>query len=83
MTLAVAHLRGDVCVLDDVLEVRPPFDPDEAVRQCVAVLRRYGISRVTADRYAGEWPVARFREHGIVLEQCARRGQTSISTCCH
>jgi hypothetical protein len=35
-------------------------------------LRRYGISKLTGDRYAGEWPVARFREHGIAFEQSAR-----------
>jgi hypothetical protein len=73
MTLAVAHLQADaVCVLDAVLEVRPPFDPEVAVAECAVMLRRFGISRVTGDRYAGEWPVARFREHGIAFEQSAR-----------
>jgi hypothetical protein len=73
MTLAVAHLRdGAVCVLDSVLEVRPPFDPERAVAECAAVLRRFGVTRVVGDRYASEWPKARFREHGIVFEQSAR-----------
>lgn len=73
MTLAIAHLQADaVCVLDAVLEIRPPFDPEAAVAECAALLRRFGISRVTGDRYAGEWPVARFREHGIAFEQSAR-----------
>jgi hypothetical protein len=73
MTLAVAHLQADaVCLLDTVLEIRPPFDPEVAVGECAAMLRRFGISRVTGDRYAGEWPVARFREHGIAFEQSAR-----------
>jgi len=72
MTLAVAHLEGDIGVLDCVLEIRPPFDPSVAVAQCVDVLRRYGISRVVGDHYAGQWPVVRFKEHGIVFEQCAR-----------
>ena len=73
MTLAVAHLRdGAVCVLDAVLEVRPPFDPEVAVMECAAMLRRFGITRVIGDRYAGEWPKARFREHGITFEQSAR-----------
>ena len=73
MTLAVAHLRdGAFCVLDSVLEVRPPFDPERAVAECAAVLRRFGVTRVVGDRYAGEWPKARFREHGIVFEQSAR-----------
>jgi hypothetical protein len=73
MTLAVAHLGTDaVCVLDAALEIRPPFDPEAAVAECSTLLRRFGISRVTGDRYAGEWPVARFREHGIAFEQSAR-----------
>ena len=25
---------------------------------------------VTGDRFAAEWPVAEFREHGIAYEQC-------------
>lgn len=63
MTLTIAHLGdGAVCVLDAALEIRPPFDPEAAVAECAALLRRFGIPRVTGDRYAGEWPVARFRE---------------------
>ncbi len=73
MTFAVAHLRdGAICVLDAVLEVRPPFDPEVAVAACTAVLRRFGVTRVTGDRYAGLWPAARFAEHGIAFEQSAR-----------
>ena len=72
MTLAVAHLDGSTCVLDALLEVRAPFDPEVAVAECAAVLRRFGIARVQGDRFAGMWPVARFREHGIAFEQSAR-----------
>ena len=73
MTLAIAHLdTRAVCVLDALLEIRPPFDPEAAVAECAALLRRFGISRVTGDRYAGEWSRARFREHGIEFEQSAR-----------
>jgi hypothetical protein len=73
MTLAVAHLRdGAICVLDAVLECRPPFDPEIAVTECTAVLNRFGVTRAVSDRYAGEWARARFAEHGISLEQSAR-----------
>ena len=73
MTLAVAHLsRSGACVLDAALEVRPPFHPDEAIEPCVALLRRYGVAKITGDKYAGEWPPARFAEHGIEFEQSAR-----------
>lgn len=73
MTLAVGHLRaGAVAVLDAIVEVRPPFDPEQAVAECAAVLRRFGVTRVAGDKYAGEWPKARFAEHGISFEQSAR-----------
>jgi hypothetical protein len=73
MTLAIAHLDGrGVCVLDAVLEVRPPFDPSAALNECVALCRRYGVASLIGDRYAGEWPVARFKECGIELIQSAR-----------
>jgi hypothetical protein len=73
MTLAIGHLGvGDVCVLDGVLVVVPPFNPEQAVVSCSQLLRRYAVSVLAGDRYAGEWPVARFREHGIEFVQSAR-----------
>ena len=73
MTLAIGHLsKNAVCVLDALLEIRPPLDPEAAVTQCAALLRRYGVTRIFGDKYAGEWPRARFREHGVEFEQSAR-----------
>jgi hypothetical protein len=73
MTLAIGHLSSNgVCILDDLFEVRPPFEPEAVVLQCVTLLRRYGVSRVIGDKYAGEWVPARFAEHGIEFEQSAR-----------
>jgi hypothetical protein len=73
LTLAIGHLsRNAVCILDAALEARPPFDPEQAVAQCAALLRRYGVAKIVGDRYAGEWPRARFAEHGIEFEQSAR-----------
>ena len=40
--------------------------------QCAALLRRYGVAKIVGDKYAGEWPPARFAEHGIEFEQSAR-----------
>ena len=73
LTLAIGHLSRDaVCVLDALLEVRPPFDPEKAVEQCATLLRRYGVARIIGDKYAGEWPRVRFAECGIEFEQSAR-----------
>ena len=30
-----------------------------------ALLRTYSVSSVSGDRYGGQWPAERFREHGI------------------
>lgn len=66
MTLAVAHrdATGHV-VLDAMRERRPPFSPEAVVQEFADLLKSYGISRVTGDRYAGEWPRERFRAHGV------------------
>jgi hypothetical protein len=65
MTLAIAHVEGDVCVLDLVAVAAPPFDPGLIVAEFAAIQRRYGITTVIGDNYAGNWPAARFKENGI------------------
>jgi hypothetical protein len=52
-------------VLDCIREMRPPFSPEGVVREYAELLRSYGVSMVTGDRYAGEWPREQFRKHGI------------------
>ena len=66
MTLAVAHPQphGRV-ILDAVRERRPPFSPAAVVAEFAATLKAYRCHTITGDRYAGEWPRERFREHGI------------------
>jgi hypothetical protein len=68
---AIAHeeVRGGrlVAVLDTLLEVRPPFSPEQCSRDFAELLRAYGIERVTADRFAGEFAVEAMARHGISL----------------
>lgn len=68
MTLAVAHDRRGVAVLDLVLEWRPPFSPEAVVIECATMLGAYRVRTVVGDRYAGEWPRERFRKSGITYE---------------
>lgn len=68
MTLAIAHREGERATLGAVREVRPPFSPESVVREFAALLKTYRLHAVTDDRYAGEWPRERFREHGIAYE---------------
>lgn len=69
MTLAIAHRGPDgLAMLDAVREVAPPFSPESVVIAFAKLLKAYRIGKVEGDRYAGEWPRERFREHGITYE---------------
>jgi hypothetical protein len=73
MTLAIGHRGEDgVGVLDCVRETRPPFSPEAVVAEFSALLKEYRVRSVHGDRYAGEWPRERFREHGITYEVSER-----------
>ena len=72
MTLAIGHQENDVAVLDAIRERRPPFSPEDVVREFAALLKNYRITEVQGDRYAGEWPCERFREHGFTYETAAK-----------
>src|SRR5829696_910074 len=64
-TLAIAHREGEVAVLDAVRERKPPFSPEDVVKEFAVLLKSYGVTKVEGDRYAGEWPRERFGVHGI------------------
>jgi hypothetical protein len=65
MTLAIAHKRKDVAVLDLVREVVPPFSPESVVSEFVGTLKSYRIHTVTGDAYSAEWVREQFRKRGI------------------
>lgn len=68
MTLCISHKEGERAVIDVVREAKPPFSPENVVAEFCDLMRSYYISRVTGDRYAGEWPRERFRLQGIIYE---------------
>lgn len=72
MTLGIAHAEGDLGVLDAVRERRAPFSPDDVVQEFAALMKDYRISKVTGDRYGGEWPRERFHRHGITYQPSSR-----------
>jgi hypothetical protein len=51
-----------------IREKKPPFSPKAIIEEYCELLKQYGIRKVTADRYAGDFPVEAFKEHGITLE---------------
>jgi hypothetical protein len=81
MTLAIAHSEGKdddrLTVLDAVRERKPPFSPEAVVAEFCELLASYGISRVTGDRYGGEWPREQFRKHGVAYE-CSEKVRSEL-----
>jgi hypothetical protein len=63
--LAIAHAEGPAVIIDCAREVKPPFSPDAVAEDFSKAIESYGLSRVTSDRYAGDWPRERFRTHGV------------------
>jgi hypothetical protein len=55
----------EICVLDALLEVRPPFDPDVVTASVATLLRTWNVSHVIGDAYAASWPITAFARHGI------------------
>jgi hypothetical protein len=72
MTMAIAHAADGRAILDLVVERRPPFSPQAVAAEFSAVFTQYGVRRVQADRYAGDWPVEAFAQHGVTVEPCQR-----------
>ena len=72
MTLAIGHREDDRVVLDALRERRPPFSPEDVVREFSELMKSFNISTVCGDRYGGEWPRERFLEHGISYETAER-----------
>jgi len=77
MTLAIGHAEVDgsgreIAVLDAVREIAAPFSPQDAVGELAQLLKLYGISEVTGDRYGGVWPTEAFRKQGIIYKTSDR-----------
>jgi len=70
MTLAIGHREKDMTIADVVREIAAPFDPESATEEFAKLLKSYGISRVTGDRYAGQWCAQAFQKRGITYEPC-------------
>ena len=72
MTMSIAHVQGDVAVLDLIREVRPPFSPETVTAEFADGIKRFGLDVATADRFAGDWPRERFAKRGVTVIACDR-----------
>jgi len=65
--LSIGHNEGDKVIIDRI-ELRKPQDPATVCDDFTTVLKDYSLSRLTGDRYAGEWPRSAFAKRGISYE---------------
>jgi hypothetical protein len=75
MTLAIAHKdAAGVAVLNLVREIHPPFNAEGAVAEVCSELRRFGLSAVLSDQYAGETDRSRSTSsNGNCQTWCSKR----------
>jgi len=64
----VGHLEGATCVIDCIIEMRPPFSPPEACSFIASKLRNYNIRSAKADRWGLAFVAAEFERHQISLD---------------
>jgi hypothetical protein len=69
-TCAIVHLDRSTkrIVLDGIRERRPPFSPEATIEKFSTFFQAFGLRKITADRWGGEFPVEQFRKHGIACE---------------
>jgi hypothetical protein len=71
-TLAIAHAEGDNVILDNLYEKRPPYNPAIVVGEIAQLLRDYGLTSATGDRYAAGWTLEGFAKEGIAYNHSER-----------
>jgi hypothetical protein len=64
-TAAVTHDEDDLVIVDCLYERRAPFDPVQVVAELAELLRSYGVTEVTGDKYAANWCSLAFEKAGI------------------
>jgi hypothetical protein len=72
-TAAVSHADKDnSIVLDALIEIKAPFDPDVAVESVSALIKSFGLNSCTGDKYAAQFVVSAFAKHGITYRHSER-----------
>lgn len=67
--VGIAHKTFEgKAVVDCLREWVAPFDPQKVVAEVAVLLKRYRITKATGDKYAGQWVVSAFADHGIAYE---------------
>src|SRR5215831_5305785 len=68
-TLAIAREHSGIsvlhCLIDQGARTNGTFSPEDTVKKFSDMLKAYGCSIVTGDRYAAQWPIQAFAKYGI------------------
>ncbi|MGH7194598.1 MAG: hypothetical protein ACREJM_13860, partial [Candidatus Saccharimonadales bacterium] len=66
-TAAVAFLDRSTnhAVLAAVREAKPPFSPEATIKEFSGFFKSFGVRRITADRWGGDFPTEAFAKHGV------------------
>ena len=81
---AISHaegVNGEVAILDNLIEIKPPFSPAAATAQIAATLKSYGVSTVVGDRYAQSWVIEAFHVNGIRYKHSERDRSAIYADC--
>jgi hypothetical protein len=71
--VAISHReKDDAVTLDLLFERKAPFNPSEVTEEISTLLKSYGCSQVTGDKYAAQWVVEAFQKVGIKYIQSER-----------
>lgn len=73
-TLAIVHAAGtgaEARIVQDVCRSwkgrhGQPLELRAVCAEIAAILRRYGLTRIIGDHYAGQWPIQAFRDAGVL-----------------
>jgi hypothetical protein len=71
-SLAISHREAEQVFIDAVYERVPPFSPEAAIAELCDVLKRYRVSRVVGDRFAGRFPEEQFRKRCVSYEASSK-----------
>jgi hypothetical protein len=71
-TMAISHREADTVILDAIKERKAPHSPEVVIEEMADFAKTYRITKVTGDRYGGEFPRECFRRHGLNYELSER-----------
>jgi hypothetical protein len=70
--IAIGHKENDRMIVD-VIRSRPPkFNPEEVTGQYAELLKSYGVTTVTGDKFSGDFALNIFAKYGVTYERAEK-----------